>query len=52
MISVDIGLAQLSMHSANESAGVYDLDYMIRALRAFHETQIDVTGDGRIAIGG
>jgi len=32
---VDIGLAQLAMHSVCETAGVKDLDYLIRALRAF-----------------
>ena len=51
MISVDIGLAQLAMHSANESAGVRDLAHMIDAMRAFHETEIRVTGDGMIDIG-
>ncbi len=50
MIAVDIGLAQLSMHAANESAGVQDLGYMVRAMRAFYETQIDVVGDEIIRI--
>ena len=50
MICVDIGLAQLSMHAANESAGVHDLDYMLRAMRAFYETDVNVTGDGVIRI--
>ncbi len=50
MLSVDIGLAQLSMHAANESAGVHDLDHMLRAMCAFYETEIDVIGDGRIGI--
>ena len=48
MITVDIGLAQLSMHAANESAGAHDPDYMVRAMRAFHETEIRVVGDGQI----
>jgi len=38
------------MHAANESAGVHDLDHMLRAMRAFYETEIDVIGDGRIGI--
>ena len=50
MMSVDIGLAQLAMHSANECAGVEDLNHMIRAIRAFHETEIDVVRDGMIRI--
>ena len=48
MITVDIGLAQLSMHSANESAGAHDLAHMINAMRAFYEAEVDVMGDGRI----
>lgn len=38
--SVDIGLAQLAMHSAYETAGVKDTDYMIRAAREFFSTRI------------
>jgi aspartyl aminopeptidase len=52
MITVDIGLAQLSMHAANESAGVHDLAHMIRAMRAFHETEVVIQGDGRIRLMG
>ena len=33
MNTVDIGLAQLAMHSACETAGTKDLDYLIRALK-------------------
>ena len=33
--TVDIGLAQLAMHSACETAGTKDLDYLIRAMTAF-----------------
>ena len=32
--TVDIGLAQLAMHSAYETAGSKDLDYLVRALAA------------------
>ena len=32
--TVDLGIAQLAMHSAREMAGVYDLDYLCDALRA------------------
>ena len=35
MNTVDIGLAQLAMHSAYETAGTKDLDYLIRAMREF-----------------
>ncbi len=33
--SVDIGLAELAMHSAVETAGVEDIEYMIKGLTAF-----------------
>ncbi len=46
MNSVDIGLPQLAMHSAYETAGVKDIDYMIDALRKFYETKIVVESDG------
>ena len=35
METVDIGLAQLAMHSVYETAGSKDLDYLIQALHAF-----------------
>lgn len=34
--TVDIGLAQLAMHSAVETAGSRDVDYLIRALKVFY----------------
>lgn len=51
MNTVDIGLAQLAMHSAYETAGIRDLDFMIRALRAFYAVSIYAHGDGIYAIG-
>ena len=51
MITADVGLAQLSMHYACETAGARDVEYMISALRAFHEAEIDVVRDGLIRIG-
>lgn len=44
--TLDIGLAQLAMHSCYETAGVQDVDYMIRGMRAFYETEIDTLSDG------
>lgn len=43
--TVDIGLAQLAMHSANETAGREDLSSMISALTAFFETSIKQEGE-------
>ncbi len=51
MNTVDIGLAQLAMHSAMESAGAEDVDHMVDAMRAFHETEIDVRRDGCVGLG-
>lgn len=48
MNTVDIGLAQLAMHSAYETAGTADVEYMIRAMRTFYETEITVSEDGKI----
>ena len=48
---LDIGLAQLAMHSAVETAGVEDIGYMIRAVRSFYQTPFACTGDGSYRIG-
>ena len=44
MNTVDLGLAQLAMHSAYETAGVKDLDYLVAACAAFYGSRL-VTGD-------
>ena len=48
--TVDIGLAQLAMHSAVETGGVKDTDYMIRAAKAFYESALTVTDEGAIVL--
>ena len=50
MNTVDIGLAQLAMHSAYETAGTKDPEMMIRAMKSFWETEILMTGDGRFTL--
>ena len=50
MNTVDIGLAQLAMHSSYETAGCKDVEYMIRALTAFYGSNVLVTADGEIDI--
>ena len=47
---VDIGAAQLAMHSAFETAGAQDTAYMVRALRTFFglSLQVDVDGTYRL----
>jgi len=48
--TLDIGLAQLAMHSCYETAGVKDIDYMINGMRAFYETDIKALGDGEYTL--
>ena len=43
--TVDIGLAQLAMHSANETMGVSDLDDMCRVIAEFYSTTLRNVGD-------
>lgn len=40
---VDIGLAQLSMHSSYETAGIKDTYYMIKAMTEFYNSHIEKT---------
>lgn len=44
MSAVDIGLAQLAMHSSYETAGAKDVEYMIAAMKKFYETELTVNG--------
>lgn len=44
--TVDIGLAQLSMHSTYETAGTRDIEYLIQASEAFFDCCIDCGEDG------
>ena len=46
LITVDIGMAQLAMHSAYETAGVKDTQYLIDATKEFYETALVANGDG------
>lgn len=44
--TVDIGLAQLAMHSAFETAGNKDTEYMVKALAAFYTKAIKSNENG------
>ena len=46
MLSIDIGMAQLAMHSSYETAGANDIDHLINAITAFYNTDLNVLGDG------
>ena len=46
--SVDIGLPQLAMHSAYETAGSKDFDELNKALKEFYKTHLIVNQDGKL----
>lgn len=48
--TVDIGLPQLAMHSAVETAACADADAMRRAVGAFYRAHIRTLGDGRCTL--
>ncbi len=48
--AVDIGLAQLAMHSSYETAGTLDAQYMVRALTALYETELRAGDDGAFTL--
>lgn len=50
MNTVDIGLAQLAMHSSYETAGCADVGHMIRALASLYGHNIILRADGELAI--
>ena len=43
---VDIGAAQLAMHSARETAGSLDVEYLSRAMTAFYQSEFTLSDDG------
>lgn len=42
--AVDIGLAQLAMHSIMETAGAKDIKYMVAALKEFYQSSLAIDG--------
>lgn len=50
MHSVDIGLAQLAMHSSYETAGIKDSQYMIDALKKFYSCNLHITDSDTIEV--
>lgn len=48
--TVDIGLPQLAMHSAYETAGAADTAVLVRALTAFYEASLTTLADGAYRI--
>lgn len=48
--TVDVGLPQLAMHSAYETAGVKDSQYMVEALTAFYSTDLKITDSNQFIL--
>ena len=44
--TIDIGLAQLAMHSPYETGGAKDTDYLIRVAKEFYQSSVVETGSG------
>lgn len=50
VMSVDIGMAQLAMHSAYETAGSRDAAYLVDAMRVFYSCALHASADGNITV--
>lgn len=48
--TVDIGLAQLAMHSSYETAGALDTAYAVKALARFYQTRLLMHADGAYSL--
>ena len=48
--SVDIGLAQLAMHSCYETAGVRDVSYLVQAMTAYYGTRLTLSEEGEYTL--
>lgn len=44
--TVDIGLAQLAMHSCYETAGALDTDYLVKAMTVYFSKELTADSDG------
>ena len=44
--TADIGLAQLAMHSCYETAGVQDVEHLLKAMQLYYGSTLTVTADG------
>ena len=50
VLSADIGLAQLAMHSCYETAGVKDTEYLVKAVKQYYSVSLQTGKDGEIAL--
>ena len=44
--TVDIGIAQLAMHSSFETSGAKDTEYLVNAMKTYYGSALEVTEDG------
>lgn len=47
---VDVGIAQLAMHSSYECAGVKDSDHMLRVITLYYNSELQVNGSDEFCI--
>ena len=52
MNTVDIGLAQLAMHSCYETAGVQDVAFLIKAMQVYYGLTPQMQTDGAFSLNG
>ena len=50
IMSVDIGLAQLAMHSAQETSGTLDNEYMVKGIKEFYDSSLVLDENNNIVI--
>jgi len=50
LFTVDIGLAQLAMHSAYETAGAEDTMALVKAMTAYYSASLTAQGDGMLVL--
>ena len=50
VLSADIGLPQLAMHSAYETAGVEDAKNLVKAMKAYYSSTLSVPEDGHFEL--
>ena len=48
--SVDIGFAQIAMHSSMETAGALDIVEMEKVIKYFYSRHLIFNGDGKVVI--
>ncbi len=50
MNTLDIGMAQLAMHSCHETAGALDTEYLISAMKEFFSSSVKALNDGEYVV--